>query len=266
MPKGESNRKLSPEQWAVAVAEYATPLPDGTWQGATTIARKYSVRTGSLYYHLRRAGVPTRDASEAHAHGKRCKPIKNLPIGNPPDCACGCGHTVEWNQRKNRWNRYAAGHYRRNAPYKNRDWLAAQYADHTLTQIANECMVNVSTIARYMDLFGIPRRSHSEALRLSGAVSGERNPAWNGGTTPERQRLYKTGAWKESVRAAFARDGYRCRICGAPKTRPKSLHTHHIKPWSSAPDSRFDVDNLVTLCASCHRWVHGPENTGHLFR
>lgn len=110
--KGCNNRKLSDEDRAEIVRLYVTPLADGTWMGATTLSRIFSVRHPVIYRELARAGVQIRSMAEAH-RGKACRPITNLPVGDPPDCKCGCGGLTAWNQRKNRWNRYVAGHYTR---------------------------------------------------------------------------------------------------------------------------------------------------------
>jgi hypothetical protein len=55
--------------------------------------------------------------------------------------------------------------------------------------------------------------------------------------------------WRKQV---FERDGYKCQECGAGG----KLAAHHIKPWSSYPDLRFDVDNGKTLCSECHAKEH----------
>lgn len=109
--KGCNNRKLSDADRAEVVRLYTTPRPDGTWMGVTAIARRFGVAHNCIQDRLKRAGVSMRNAKEAHAGGKQCKPIKNLPVGAAPMCGCGCGDTTEWNQRKNRWNRYIKGHY-----------------------------------------------------------------------------------------------------------------------------------------------------------
>jgi len=96
--------------------------------------------------------------------------------------------------------------------------------------------------------------------------TGETNPNYIDGSSPERQRMYAHGTWKAVLRAVYARDNYRCVRCSAPKTTPRSLHAHHIKPWAGNPALRFDLDNLVTLCRTCHSWVHSKANTEGLFR
>lgn len=265
MPRGEHNRKLSPDTWQRVIREYVTPLPNGTWVGMDTLARKYGVTRNAVSYHVTRAGIPIRDLREAHAHGKRCKPITNLPPAgeSAPACKCGCGAPVAWNRRKNRWNTYVAGHYRPERPYHSAEWLGREYvAKHrTTTDIAAEFGVAASSVIKAITRAGIAARSQAESLRLSGGVRGANNPAWKGGTTPERQRVYRSQAWKKSVRAAYLRDGYTCQRCGAPKRGHKGLHAHHIRSWAEYPELRLDTDNLVTLCSRCHAWVHSTANT-----
>lgn len=122
--KGCNNRKLSDEERAEIVRLYTTPLPDGSWMGVTTIARRFGVAHNCIQYHLRRAGVRTRTPQQSNI-GKRCKPIVNLPTGEAPDCKCGCGCPTTWNRRKNRWNRYLAGHYTQRLQ-QNPSWLGGR--------------------------------------------------------------------------------------------------------------------------------------------
>lgn len=54
--------------------------------------------------------------------------------------------------------------------------------------------------------------------------------------------------WKAVRLQAKRRDGWACVQCGA-KTR---LEVDHIQPVRTHPDRAFDIDNLQTLCGSCH--------------
>jgi len=65
-----------------------------------------------------------------------------------------------------------------------------------------------------------------------------------------RNRRGKHGAWS---RAVISRDKATCQHCGAQGVE---LHAHHIKPFETYPELRWDLDNGLTLCAPCHWKVH----------
>ena len=56
-------------------------------------------------------------------------------------------------------------------------------------------------------------------------------------------------------RRVLARDGHRCRARGCRHTR--HLQIHHVKP--RAAGGVTVAENLVTLCAACHRRLHAGE-------
>lgn len=60
--------------------------------------------------------------------------------------------------------------------------------------------------------------------------------------------------WSHQRDQARQRDHYRCQICGAPE-RGKAHHVHHKIPFRTfaLPEKANQLDNLVTLCPSCHR-------------
>ena len=53
----------------------------------------------------------------------------------------------------------------------------------------------------------------------------------------------------------FKRDNYICQICD----ETKSLHCHHITGIEQNPIESADVDNCITLCKKCHKFVHSQE-------
>ena len=66
--------------------------------------------------------------------------------------------------------------------------------------------------------------------------------------------------WRKSV---FERDKYTCRLCG---TVGAFLNAHHIKPWVSFPELRYELFNGMTLCAyPCHRIIHKQIKLTQLF-
>lgn len=56
----------------------------------------------------------------------------------------------------------------------------------------------------------------------------------------------------------LACDEYSCQMCG--KTIDESeLHCHHIEGTIKNPIESADIDNTITLCKKCHKWVHSEE-------
>jgi len=67
-------------------------------------------------------------------------------------------------------------------------------------------------------------------------------------------RNYYGGHWKDIRQAVLARDEYRCRVCAAPEG-DSPHHVHHKTPFRAFenPTEANRLENLVTLCPSCHR-------------
>jgi DEAD/DEAH box helicase domain-containing protein len=70
--------------------------------------------------------------------------------------------------------------------------------------------------------------------------------------------------WGEQRQRARARDGFRCRHCGVGEREGRAHDVHHIQPFRTfgyvrGQNERYleanRLDNLVTLCRSCHRRV-----------
>lgn len=61
-------------------------------------------------------------------------------------------------------------------------------------------------------------------------------------------KKFKT--WRDLV---FIRDSFTCRKCGQIGNE---LHPHHILNFNDHKKERFDIENGITLCVSCHRLFH----------
>lgn len=59
---------------------------------------------------------------------------------------------------------------------------------------------------------------------------------------------------RQNRAAAMRRDGYRCVRCGSMR----NLQAHHERHRKMGASQRDDhVDNLLTVCSSCHGAIHG---------
>jgi DEAD/DEAH box helicase domain-containing protein len=68
-------------------------------------------------------------------------------------------------------------------------------------------------------------------------------------------------SWERARNAARARDGDRCRSCGAPEREGRQHDVHHLRPFREFGYARGvndndqianALDNLITLCPACH--------------
>lgn len=93
-------------------------------------------------------------------------------------------------------------------------------------------------------------------------LRGPDHPSWKGGTRPARQADYRNPAYVAFRKTVLERDDWTCQDCG---TRGGRLEVHHIKSWAEHPDLRYEPDNGMTLCRSCHnrtKTVPRPRNAG----
>jgi DEAD/DEAH box helicase domain-containing protein len=76
--------------------------------------------------------------------------------------------------------------------------------------------------------------------------------------------------WAQQRDAARKRDGYRCTQCNAPERGDRQHDVHHVRPFrefgyipgqNEAYREANRLENLVTLCRSCHRAVETARGT-----
>ena len=70
--------------------------------------------------------------------------------------------------------------------------------------------------------------------------------SWNEGKFLTDSRMgNKYKEWRKKI---LEKDGNKCIKCGSIE----KLHCHHLIPWKVDQQKRFDVENGIVLCNSCH--------------
>jgi DEAD/DEAH box helicase domain-containing protein len=77
-------------------------------------------------------------------------------------------------------------------------------------------------------------------------------------------------SWPNAREAARVRDGFQCRQCGAIESEGRAHSVHHLKPFREfgyvSGENRHDqlandLDNLITLCPTCHQRAEAVRGT-----
>lgn len=98
------------------------------------------------------------------------------------------------------------------------------------------------------------RKKSDEFRKKCSGRKGEINGNWKGGITPYNKGLRTSSNYKIWREFVFQRDDWTCRDCGdrSRKGHIIRVEAHHIKPFATFPELRFDVSNGLTLCKECH--------------
>jgi len=130
----------------------------------------------------------------------------------------------------------------------------------------NENGISIEVKCRYCGKYFIPTISQIQhrTYALNGQTPGEHSLYCSNGCK-ESCPIYNQSKWPKGHKPATSRevqpelrqmvllrDNYECQECGSTE----SLHCHHIWPLNESPITSADVDECVTLCKSCHKWVH----------
>lgn len=81
--------------------------------------------------------------------------------------------------------------------------------------------------------------------------SKEKHWNWKGGISKNHRR--ETKEYIEWRNAVYRKDKFTCQAC---KKHCKDIVAHHIKSWNNFPELRFNINNGLVLCRSCHKKEH----------
>jgi hypothetical protein len=99
--------------------------------------------------------------------------------------------------------------------------------------------------------------------KISIALSGNKNPNWNGGSKISKvikNRIRKSREYKQWRKSVFERDDYTCQEC---QQRGIYLEAHHKKAFIDFPLLRYDINNGMTLCRKCHKKINKQQMLGN---
>lgn len=86
-------------------------------------------------------------------------------------------------------------------------------------------------------------------------VVGKSHPNWNPRLTAEervkKRKIPENYKW---IKMVYKRDNYTCQCCGYDKGG--TLIAHHLNSWHWDKENRFNIDNGITLCRTCHIDFH----------
>ena len=72
------------------------------------------------------------------------------------------------------------------------------------------------------------------------------------------KRNYDDPVYKDWRFKVYKRDRFTCQMPSCKSKR--QLQAHHLKKWSEASILRYDLNNGITLCRTCHDKINGRES------
>jgi 5-methylcytosine-specific restriction protein A len=83
-------------------------------------------------------------------------------------------------------------------------------------------------------------------------------------TDDKEQAFYKSKGWKIARKKALARDEYICQDCKRLGYIVPAVTVHHIIPIKEEWKLRLIIENMVSLCESCHQQRHRKLNEANV--
>ena len=90
-------------------------------------------------------------------------------------------------------------------------------------------------------------KKHTKETREK--MRGANNGNWKNGASRKNDLIRKSVEYLNWKAQVFVRDGRACVWCKSTE----NIEADHIKPFSTYPELRFDINNGRTLCHDCHK-------------
>ena len=95
--------------------------------------------------------------------------------------------------------------------------------------------------------------SEETKAKISCSVRGIKIEEFDGIKTPVSQAARSKLKQLGLDVTCFKNADYTCDIC---LVKGVELHAHHMNNWKFFPEARYDINNLVCLCKTCHKSFH----------
>ena len=163
--------------------------------------------------------------------------------------------------RRNRKTRHRAPRFNNRVHSKNKGWLAPS--------VEVKIQEHITAIKRICALLPVGKvvveTAEFDTQRLKAMLEGKPLPV---GTDYQLGEMYDEYNVRQYV---LKRDNYTCQCCGAhpDAKRAVKLHVHHLESRQTGGNA---PNNLITLCADCHKKIHAGTVTldgkkrGHVMR
>jgi hypothetical protein len=127
-----------------------------------------------------------------------------------------------------------------------------RHSEETKAKLAKISTGNTHSIGK--------KRSIDQVIKNSAIQQGISVDEWRGFSTKESE-IARGSFKKQGLHyTCFIRDDFTCQKCN---TKGGNLNAHHLNSWKFFPEQRYSLDNLVTLCTTCHKAFHDTYGNGH---
>jgi hypothetical protein len=133
------------------------------------------------------------------------------------------------------------------------DWTGKKHPRQspTIGKKRPECIGHIISEAKKGHLVSEDTRKKI-SNSLKGRFAGENSPVWIKDRTKvkvadDRRNDSNYKLWRKEV---YKRDGWKCKV-GNCECKGKIV-AHHILPWRSNPELRYQANNGITLCHAHH--------------
>jgi hypothetical protein len=183
------------------------------------VADAYDVSSPALRKRLVKAGIAIKDCNEVH-----------IGIKHSPD-------TIQ-KMKDNNWSKRGYQHAN----------FGKTLADHTKERISE---ANSSTWCEKIACN--PEATLEWRKKISCTKQNIEIEEFDGFVSSENTQVRESAALIDWRQLVFKKADFTCYKCGQ---RGGELQAHHAQSFNAYPEYRFDVNNGICLCASCHHEFH----------